>query len=204
MSMWNLFGDVFDFLPVVQCPPVFDLIQRFIATSTRVGGDEMDLQTGLKVLKVCNDLLRRLSRTIDAVFCGKILLFLASLFPISERSGVNISGAFNIENVTFYEGRGGREVDEAILNESVDLDDLSAMYKIFWRLQDFYSNPPSILLSSTSTSLFQKVNSDNNHGINDSALIQHSSFLKKYFRATKKKQTRLWLQSILLNLRYLH
>lgn len=33
------------------------------------------------------DLLRRLSRSQNTVFCGRILLFLAQFFPFSERSG---------------------------------------------------------------------------------------------------------------------
>ena len=37
------------------------------------------------LLRICNDLLRRLSRTQNTVFCGRILLFLAKFFPFSER-----------------------------------------------------------------------------------------------------------------------
>ena len=34
-----------------------------------------------------SDLLRRLSRAQQTVFCGRILLFLAKFFPVTERSG---------------------------------------------------------------------------------------------------------------------
>jgi len=33
------------------------------------------------------DLLRRLSTSQNTVFCGRIQLFLARLFPLSEKSG---------------------------------------------------------------------------------------------------------------------
>ena len=41
------------------------------------------------LLRICNDLLRRLSRTQNTVFCGRILLFLAKFFPFSERLQLN-------------------------------------------------------------------------------------------------------------------
>lgn len=40
---------------------------------------------------VCVDLLRRLSKSQNTVFCGRIQLFLARLFPLSEKSGKNSS-----------------------------------------------------------------------------------------------------------------
>lgn len=42
---------------------------------------------------VCVDLLRRLSKSQNTVFCGRIQLFLARLFPLSEKSG-KISNIF--------------------------------------------------------------------------------------------------------------
>lgn len=49
-----------------------------------------------------SDLLRRLSRSQNTVFCGRILLFLARFFPFSERSGLNLISEFNLENVTTF------------------------------------------------------------------------------------------------------
>lgn len=45
------------------------------------------------------DLLRRLSKGTDTVFCGKILIFLSNYFPFSERSGLNIMSEFNTESL---------------------------------------------------------------------------------------------------------
>ena len=45
-------------------------------------------------------MLRRLSRSQNTVFCGRILLFLAKFFPFSERSGLNVISEFNLENTT--------------------------------------------------------------------------------------------------------
>ncbi|KAF9133075.1 hypothetical protein BGW39_010607 [Mortierella sp. 14UC] len=59
---------------------------------------------GLSLLRICNELLRRLSKAKNTVLCGRILMLLSSVFPITERSGVNLKGEFNMENVTLIEG----------------------------------------------------------------------------------------------------
>ena len=58
---------------------------------------------GLLLLRTGNEMLKRLSRHEDALACGKILLFQSRLFPLCTRSGVNVGGSFNVENVTDYE-----------------------------------------------------------------------------------------------------
>jgi len=45
---------------------------------------------GLILLRFCNELLRRVSKTENTVLCGKILMFLASVFPLTERSGIHL------------------------------------------------------------------------------------------------------------------
>ena len=57
------------------------------------------------------DLLRRLSRTQQTVFCGRILLFLARFFPITERSGLNVVSEFNLDNTTVYSERNDLAMD---------------------------------------------------------------------------------------------
>lgn len=93
-----------------------------------------------------SDLLRRLSRSQNTVFCGRILLFLAKFFPFSERSGLNIISEFNVENVTEF---GGDEEMDVSSNEpeaeSVEEPDKLKIdfnfYKKFWSLQDYFRNP---------------------------------------------------------------
>jgi hypothetical protein len=49
----------------------------------------------LVLLRTLNDLLRRLSKMGNAtVFCGRILTFLSGVFPLGERSGVNLRGEY--------------------------------------------------------------------------------------------------------------
>ncbi|GMN55569.1 hypothetical protein TIFTF001_024696 [Ficus carica] len=65
-----------------------------------------------------------LGKANDVVFCGRILMFLAHFFPLSERSAVNIKGVFNTSNVTKYE----KDPPDGI---SIDFN----FYKTFWSLQ---------------------------------------------------------------------
>ena len=39
-------------------------------------------------------------QSANALLCGRVLLFLAKLLPLTERSGVNLGGAFNTDNAT--------------------------------------------------------------------------------------------------------
>ena len=47
------------------------------------------------------DLLKRLSKSQNTVFSGRIHLFLAKLFPLNEKSGLNLMSHFS-ENLTKY------------------------------------------------------------------------------------------------------
>jgi len=58
---------------------------------------------GPVLLRLCNELLRRLSKAEDTIFCGRILIFLSKSFILGERSGVNLRGEFNVENITLFD-----------------------------------------------------------------------------------------------------
>ncbi|KAI5295926.1 hypothetical protein KEM52_006440 [Ascosphaera acerosa] len=55
------------------------------------------------LLRSCNALLRRLSRAEDAVFCGRVFIYLFESFPLGDKSSVNLRGEFHTENVTTFQ-----------------------------------------------------------------------------------------------------
>lgn len=57
----------------------------------------------LVILRLCNELLRRLSRAEDPVFCGRVYIFMFQSFPLGDKSSVNLRGNFHVENVTTFE-----------------------------------------------------------------------------------------------------
>ena len=104
------------------------------------------------------DLLRRLSRSQNTVFCGRILLFLAKFFPFSERSGLNVVSEFNLENTTVFSTAGeaadeNGQIDNMEVEDNATGSDLKieadqrslkvdyALYSKFWQLQDYFRNP---------------------------------------------------------------
>ncbi|AWP03916.1 putative THO complex subunit 1 [Scophthalmus maximus] len=153
-----LLGDVLDCLPLDQCDKIFSFVEENVSiwksNSFYTAGKNY-------LLRMCNDLLRRLSKSQNTVFCGRIQLFLARLFPLSEKSGLNLQSQFNLENITVFnkneqestfgqkpaeEKEDGMEVEEGEMGEddnpapcSIPID--YNLYRKFWTLQDYFRNP---------------------------------------------------------------
>ena len=70
----------------------------------------------MPLLRIATSLMRRLSRSQATPLLGRILVTMASLFPLTDRSGVNMLGHFNAENPTQYEGS---EADVADMTEAL-------------------------------------------------------------------------------------
>ncbi|XP_063073611.1 THO complex subunit 1 isoform X3 [Engraulis encrasicolus] len=156
-----LLGDVLDSLPLAQCDKIFSFVEENVSTwkssSFYSAGKNY-------LLRMCNDLLRRLSKSQNTVFCGRIQLFLARLFPLSEKSGLNLQSQFNVDNVTVFneteqestlgqqhseekedgmdgveEGEMGDEDEPAPTSTSVPID--YNLYRKFWTLQNYFRDP---------------------------------------------------------------
>ncbi|KAI9090272.1 THO complex subunit 1 transcription elongation factor-domain-containing protein [Phlyctochytrium arcticum] len=107
---------------------------------------------GLTLLRLCNEILRRLSRTKHTITSGRLLIFMASVFPLCEQSGVNLRGTFNLINETHYEGE---EMENAMDTDEPGKDTPEALYRIFWHLQKFFVNP-TLLWVPEEFNIFQK------------------------------------------------
>lgn len=133
--IFQLLEDLTEMSTMKNCKDVFGYIE---SKQDILGKQELFARGKLVMLRTCNQLLRRLSKANDVVFCGRILMFLAHFFPLSERSAVNIKGVFNTSNETKYE----KDPPKGI---SVDFN----FYKTFWSLQDYFCNPASLTTAST-------------------------------------------------------
>ncbi|RJE27393.1 nuclear matrix protein [Aspergillus sclerotialis] len=76
-------------------------------------------QKSLIILRSCNELLRRLSRAEDTVFCGRVFIFLFQSFPLGDKSAVNLRGEYHTENVTTYDDISKEPVEE---KDAMDVD----------------------------------------------------------------------------------
>ncbi|KAK3886475.1 hypothetical protein Pcinc_009346 [Petrolisthes cinctipes] len=135
-------SDAFDTLTIGQCEKLFGFVEDNVSVWKE---DQFFAPCKNSVLRMCNDLLRRLSRSQNTDFCGRILLFLARFFPFSERSGLNLVSEFNLENVTSFtnvetddEEEAGRPVGD--MGDGAPRLDYT-LYTKFWSLQDFFRNP---------------------------------------------------------------
>lgn len=125
------------------------------------------------LLKLCNKLLRKLSnRDRDAAFAGSVMTLLAKVFPLSERSAVNVLGTFNVANITDFEdeetflqhalsaGADGVAMEEDGADQKAtknakkedkghDEEDAESVdypfYKTFWGVQEVFTDPGIIL-----------------------------------------------------------
>ncbi|XP_065354292.1 THO complex subunit 1 [Calliphora vicina] len=146
-----LLGDIFETVTLDKCEKIFNYVEEMV----EVWKEEIFFSSCKNnILRMCNDLLRRLSRAQNTVFCGRILLFLSKFFPFSERSGLNIVSEFNLENVTDY-GIDGKDLDDTL----EDIEDIPIkidynLYCKFWSLQDFFRNPNQCY-SKASWKMFQ-------------------------------------------------
>ncbi|KAL8993612.1 MAG: hypothetical protein Q9169_006215 [Polycauliona sp. 2 TL-2023] len=108
-QIWNLLDivsllsdileELLDSQTIDGCRVVFDYLDsrrdRLIAKHFK--------QKQLIILRACNELLRRLSRAEDTVFCGRVFIFMFQSFPLGDRSSVNLRGEYHVENVTVFE-----------------------------------------------------------------------------------------------------
>lgn len=139
-----LLGDIFDALTLNKCEKMF----TYVENGVNIWKEELFfVACKNNLLRMCNDLLRRLSRSQNTVFCGRILLFLAKFFPFSERSGLNIVSEFNLENVTEFGGDNSSNLKDSLDEEMMVEEEKTKLnidynlYCRFWSLQDFFRNP---------------------------------------------------------------
>lgn len=133
-----LLSDVFDTVTLDQCERLFSYVESNVAV-----WKETWFFAACKnnLLRMCNDLLKRFSRAQNTVFCGRILLFLATFFPFSERSGLNVISEFNLENLTEFDADANDDVLDSAQTENIQIKIDYNLYAKIWALQDFYRNP---------------------------------------------------------------
>lgn len=91
--------ELLDSQTIDGCRKVFDYLE---SRRERITAKHFKSKS-LIILRACNELLRRLSRAEDTVFCGRVFIFLFQSFPLGDKSSVNLRGEFHVENVTTFD-----------------------------------------------------------------------------------------------------
>ncbi|XP_072018031.1 THO complex subunit 1-like [Amphiura filiformis] len=143
-----LLSDVFDAVTIKDSNEVFKFVEEKVGTWK---SNEFYTAGKNYLLRMCNDLLRRLSKSQDTVFCGRIQLFLARFFPLDEKSGLNLMSQFHLDNVTIFNTdakEGSLRIEPK--DESMDMEEGETsvrtpvdytLYRKFWAIQDVFRNP---------------------------------------------------------------
>ena len=187
-----LLSDVFDCITLDLCENLFDVIENQVSTWT----DPAFFSSGkILLLRMCNDLLRRLSSSQNTVFCGRIQLFLARLFPLSEKSALNLMSHFNLENVTTFSKHSDTETKQKQSNEEEGEEEMETdegdradilasqrpvdynLYQKLWSLQDFFRQPSQCFNSERWKSFTSNVHE---------VLRAFSSYKLEYVHKTKR------------------
>ncbi len=161
-----LIEELLDSQTIAGCRKVFDYLESRRETITAKHFNA----TKLVILRSCNDLLRRLSRAEDTPFCGRVFIFLFQVFPLGDKSSVNLRGEYHVENVTTFDepsaaGKDGGSPEKMEVDQAPDTDKdqeapaakapaktdstakdttvlgADALYPVFWSLQASFSQP---------------------------------------------------------------
>ncbi len=97
MILWT----VLEGSTINSCRIVWSWFERF----TKIEGTDGAVykMAKIKILELCNALLRRLSLVQNTEFAGQIRLFLSRAFDLTERSAMNVGGKRNLENRTEFQ-----------------------------------------------------------------------------------------------------
>lgn len=101
--------------PLTKACRPSSLAEDFADSSEPAQGMEYQRGRGPILLRLLNDLLRRLprSQSQSVILSGRILMLLSSAYPLGEKSGVNLRGNFNIGKGTVFEEQAEKEMDDA-------------------------------------------------------------------------------------------
>ncbi|KAJ1798638.1 hypothetical protein LPJ75_006812, partial [Coemansia sp. RSA 2598] len=119
---FTLLEEIMDMVDMVRAGDIFGHIERrasFLRRGVSATGGK-----GVVMLRMCNGLLRRIPQSTMSEFAGRVQIFVANTFTLSERSGVNLRGDTDTMHVA--------KADDAI-------DD--PLYKSFWLLQRYFADP---------------------------------------------------------------
>ncbi|PPR06601.1 hypothetical protein CVT24_001786 [Panaeolus cyanescens] len=165
---FTVLQDLLEVQTIASCSKIFSWIE--LRASRLTEGMVPQKGKALILLRTLNDLLRRLSKMgNNTIFCGRILTFLSGVFPLGERSGVNLRGEYGPmwERVSSVGRTAAQESDiemkldseqkqdtsDAVQTDKMQVDPPKVptptteerkeeFYNIFWSLQLPFSRPP--------------------------------------------------------------
>ncbi|KAK9808915.1 hypothetical protein WJX72_006363 [[Myrmecia] bisecta] len=136
VSIFTLVEDVVETSTIDDCEVVFRWLEARLDTFKL---QHLNSNGKFPLLRTCNQLLRRLSRSTNAELCGRILVYLAKFMALDERSGVNATGTINTSHSTPVDDVQEGDVDSN--GQPID----GSFYRTFWGLQGKFQTPWDVM-----------------------------------------------------------
>lgn len=116
-SPYRILEDLMEGITIQVCEKAWELLEErkgILAGSDFISKESKTTKAKFCLLRMANALLRRLSKTQNTEFCGRVLGFLSHAFSLTERSALNVTGKTNLDNVTLWED------EETFLSSTTD------------------------------------------------------------------------------------
>ncbi|GAA6040856.1 hypothetical protein JCM8097_007750 [Rhodosporidiobolus ruineniae] len=109
----SILTSLMELRPVGGCEELVGYIESRVSRLTKNWDPQR--ARGPVLLRLLNDLLRRLprSQSSSVILSGRILLLLSSVFPLGDKSSVNLRGSFNVGKGAVWETQAEREMEGA-------------------------------------------------------------------------------------------
>jgi len=158
----TLMEDLCDCAVIAECEQVFQYIENKLEVWTSAPFSESNKFKNT-MLRLCNSIKRKLSKSLHTVFSGRILMFLAAVTPLTDKSGVNLRSTASTNVIEYEEDAGkpaekdgdamdsGKEGASAEAAGGIDF----GFYHQFWKLQRFFLDP-KLLFSGMEWLMFKK------------------------------------------------
>lgn len=129
-----IFLELFENSSRSQLEPNFEIFMEQINKYGLKDKNEGDSQQLLNIdffcTRMCKSIMNRLSSSRDIEFKGKIQSFLSSVLPLTHKSGLNVSGRFNV-----------LKINQAVDNVEGASAQEANLFRNFWSLQKVLANP---------------------------------------------------------------
>ena len=124
----------------------------------------LDVKNRVTMLRLCNNVLRHLTKHLDMGIAGRVMLLLANSLPLADRSGLNAAGKYNILPFSKIEN------DEIV----------SDLFNIVWGLPVYFRSPMAVLSDNKFQDFFNSIQATLN-AFRDNPIAVSSSMQLKYF-----------------------
>ena len=169
-----LLEDAFEYTPLSSLSSMLSLLSSHSAALSAPALFSSSPKCKLTLLRLCNGVVRRLSKTEQAEQSGRVMQLVAAMLPVEDRGGVNLTGKFNVDNRTVVEddsraAAGLQDDDDASMAVDGEAKDEQqrlrrvrgdaglvdfAFYRTLWSLQSVFADPRQQLKQPDSYTAF--------------------------------------------------